>query len=153
MITTRKLGVSGVLLLSFLLSAAQEGAMVVKLTVKHDGQEKPVPDHVTLSFDDHSLQIPVREGKFEVPPQVIGAHEVAFATDIEGEHVRVTGIAGRKFVRASWTLVLAERAYSDDYQWAVPKGADIHSSCILAFDSDEGDGTAVFVPHCRSKSE
>lgn len=153
MITTRKLGILGVLLLSFLLSAAQEGAMVVKLTVKHDGQEKPAPDQITLRFDDHSLQIPIRDGKFEVPPEVISAHKVALVADVGGDHIRVTGISGKKFVRASWTLLLAERAYSDDYQWVVPKGADIHCSCVLAFDSGEGDGTAVFVPRCRSKSE
>ena len=125
--------------------------MVVKLTVKHDGQKKTAPDQVTLSFDGHSLQVPVRQGKFEVPPEVLGARRVAFAADVEGDHIQVTGISGRKFVRSSWTLVLAERTYSNDYQWVVPKGANIHSSCILAFDPDEGDGTAVFVPHCRRK--
>src|SRR5258708_7373568 len=125
MITTHKLEILGVLLLSFLLAAAHEGAMVVKLTVKHDGQEKPAPDHITLSFDDHSLQIPVRDGKFEVPPEVVGAHKVAFAADLGDDHVRVTGISGEKFARESWTLLLAERAYVGDYQWVVPKDADI----------------------------
>ena len=148
MITKRKLGVLGVLLLSFLLSAAQEGTMVVKLTVKHDGQEKPAPDQVTLSFDDHSLQILVREGKFEVPPEVTNAREVTFVADIEGDRIRIAGISGRKFVHEDWTLVLADRDYGEDYQWILQKAkhADIRSSCILEFEpTDEGDGTFVFV--------
>ncbi|MGA2481488.1 MAG: hypothetical protein ABSF92_00010 [Candidatus Acidiferrales bacterium] len=151
--TVHKLGVLGVLLLSFLLSAAQKGAVVVELIVKHDGQEKPAPDHVTLSFDHHSLQIPVREGKFEVPPEVVGAQKVAFAADVEGDHIRVAGISGRKFVRGNWTLLLAQRDYGEEYRWVLPKRTDVRSSCILEFEPDNGEGTFVFVPHCRSKSK
>jgi len=144
------------LLLPFLLSAAQERATVVKLTVKHDGQERPAPDHVTLSFDSHSLQIPVHQGKFEVPPEVVGARKVAFAADVEGDRVRITGIFGRKFLYEDWTLLLAEKDYGQGYQWILQKAkhAEIRSSCILEFEpTDEGEGTAVFVPHCRTKPQ
>ncbi|MGB0035612.1 MAG: hypothetical protein WBP79_09075 [Candidatus Acidiferrales bacterium] len=149
-----KLGVIAVLLLSFFPSAAQDGTTVVKLTVKHDGKESPAPDHITLSFDDHSLQIPVRDGRFEVSPDVTGAQKVTIATDVEGDHIKVSDLSGKMFTQENWTLLLAERKYGEDYQWNVPKGAAIRSSCILVFDSVHTDpGTVAFVRHCRSRQK
>jgi hypothetical protein len=149
-----KLGVFGVLLLLLLPSIAQEGPMVVKLTVKHDGQEKPAPDHVTLSFDKHSVQVSVREGKFEVPTEATGAHRITFATDVGDDHIRVSKLSGKVLAMENWTLLLAERRYDDDHQWAVPKGTNIPASCMLVFDSVHADpGTVVFDPHCRSRRE
>lgn len=152
MMTMSRLGIIGVVLLLFLPSGAQEGAMVVKLAVKHDGQDKPAPDHVTLSFEKHSVQIPVRDGKFEVPPEFVSAQKVTFAANVEGDHIRVSKLSGKLFKKESWTLLLAERCYGEDYQWVIPKGAAIRSSCILVFDSVHTDpGTAVFDAQCRSK--
>jgi len=126
--------------------------MAVKLTVKRDGEERPVPDYVTLSFDKRSERIPVRDGKFEVPSEFATAKKLTFATDLEGDHILISDLYSSKFVHENWTILLAERDYGEDYKWAVPKGADIRSSCILVFDPvHTGDGTFVFVSHCRSK--
>jgi len=58
------------LLLSCLPLRAQDKPAVVKLTVKHDGQKKPAPASVTLRFGNHSVEVAVREDKFEVPPDI-----------------------------------------------------------------------------------
>jgi hypothetical protein len=154
MINISKLGVVGTLLLLLLPSIAQEGPMVVKLTVKHDGQEKPAPGHVTLSFDKHSVQVPVRDGKFEVPSEAAGAHRVTFVADVGDDHIQISKLSGKVLAMENWTLLLAERRYDDDHQWAVPKGTNIPASCMLVFDSVHADpGTVVFDPHCRSRRE
>ena len=152
MIGLIKCGAVGVLILSFLLSAPKEGAMAVNFKVKHNGQEKPVPDHVTLSFDDQSVQIPVRDGKFEVPPEVARAQKITFAVEVEGYQITVHDLSSTKLSQEYWTLLLAERDYGEDFESVVPKGINISSSCILEFESKYTDpGTLVVVSHCRSK--
>ena len=131
--------------------AGRKGPAVVTLTVKHDGQVRPVPDHVTLSFDKLSMQVPVRDGKFEVPPEFASAKKITFAADIEGDHILVSDLYREKFVQADWTILLAERDYGEDYQSEVSKGADVRSSCIIVFEPYGGEDTLVFVTHCRSK--
>jgi len=152
MMKLKKIGVVGALLLLSLPAATQQGPLVVRLTVRHDGKEKPPPDQITISFDGHSAQIPVRDGKFKVPPEFTKANEVIFATDIGGDHILVTNLSGKLFSQEDWTLLLAERRYEQEHQSVIPKGTDIRSSCILVFESQHGDaGAAVFSPHCRSK--
>ncbi len=134
--------------------AGPEGPTLVKLTVKRDGREKPAPNQITLSFNNHAVQMPVRDGKFEVPPEITGALRVTFAADVDGDQIRISELPAKLFSLESWTLLLAERNYPDDYRWAVPKGTDIPASCILVVDSVHADpGTVVLDPHCRTKRE
>ena len=152
--TINKIAVLLVVQLLLLPIAAQEGPMLVKLTVKHDGQEKPAPNQITLSFNNHSVQIPVRDGRFEVPSEITSAQRVTFAADVDGDQIRISKLSAKVFSLENWTLLLAERRYPDDYHWAVPKGTDIPASCMLVFDSVHADpGTVVLDPHCRTKRE
>jgi hypothetical protein len=140
------------LLLSCLPLRAQDKPAVVKLTVKHDGQKKPAPASVTLRFGNHSVEVAVREDKFEVPPDIVKAEKVTFAADVEGDHIEIPGIAGGFFTWEAWTLLLAERRYDRSTQTGIPKGSNIRLSCVLMFDSAQADpGQARFVTPCRSK--
>jgi hypothetical protein len=128
--------------------------MIVKLTVKHNGREKPAPDRVTLSFDNHSVQVPVRDGKFEVPSEAAGAESVTFAADVGKDHIRISKLSGDMLALEHWTLLLADRRYHDYYVSDVPKGTNIRESCVLVLESVHADpGTVVFNPHCRSRRE
>jgi len=136
----------------FVCHRVREGPLVVKLTVKHDGKDEPPPDQVTISFDSHSAQLPVRDGSFEVPPEFVKADEVTFAAEVGGDHIRITNLRGTMFSMEDWTLVLAERRFDEDHRWVIPKGTDVRSSCILEFESQDADpGIEVFDPNCRSK--
>jgi hypothetical protein len=147
-------GAMGILLLSSLPSAAQQRSTTVHLRVMHDGHERPAPDHITLSFGDHSLRIPIREGKFEIPPEFVVAHKVTLATDVDGDRIRLSSITGEDFTQEDWTLLLADRAYDGDYQWAVPKGTNVRASCMMVFDSVHSDpGRVLIEQHCRSKNK
>ncbi len=148
-----RIGAMGMLLVSFLHAAAQQQSRTVHLTVIHDGRPRPAPHQIKLSFGDHSLRIPVREGKFEVPAEFVAARRVTFETDVEDSHIRLTKIAGADFTEENWTLRLAERA-DDDYEWPGPKGANIPASCMLEFDSaNEEPERGHFEEHCRSKKK
>jgi hypothetical protein len=140
------------LLLSSLPLRAQDEPAVVKLTVKHDGQKKAAPASVTLRFGSQSVEVPVRDGKFEAPPEAVKAEKVTFATNVEGDHIEIPGIAGGFLLEEDWTLLLAERRYDESTQSGVPKGANIRRSCVLVFESVHTDpGQSVFVTPCRSK--
>jgi hypothetical protein len=152
MTTLSKLGAIGILLALSLPSVAQQKAAIVNLVVKHNGKEKPTPDHVTLSIDKHSVQIRVRDGRFEVPAEFVSSEKVTFAVDVEGDHILVADLSGTLFTADDWTLLLAERRYDEAYRSVVPKGAVIRRSCILVFESQDMDpGTVVFCSACRTR--
>ena len=133
-------------------SVAQQKAAIVNLVVKHNGKQKPAPDRVTLSFSEHSVQIPVRDGRFEVPPEFVNAQKVTFAVDVEGDHILVSDLSGTLFTADNWTLLLAKRRYDEDYRSAIPKGAVVRRSCILVFESQDTDpGTVLFCSACRTR--
>jgi len=148
----RKLVGIGMLLMLLLPVVAQEKATIISLAVRHDGKEERPPDYVTLSFDRHSATIPVREGRFKIPPEFVSAQKVTFAADIESDRILIPDLPATRFAARDWTLLLAERRYDEGYQWAVPKGAAIRRSCILVFESTDTDpGTFSFYPGCRTK--
>jgi len=132
-------------------AVTQEGPAVVKLCVVKDGKEVPAPTHVMLYFAGQSREIPVVEGKFEVPPEVVKTERTTLATEIEGEQIRISGIHHQKFRSGKWTIIMATRNYTEEFQWVVPKGTKIRESCILEFEPNGGEGTATFVSKCRKK--
>ncbi|MGA7907268.1 MAG: hypothetical protein WCA16_07655 [Candidatus Sulfotelmatobacter sp.] len=97
--------------------------------------------------------MPVRDDKFEAPPEVVAAQSVTVETDVQDSHIRLTKIAGAEFA-GSWTLRLAERADDDYYEWPGPKGATIAASCMLELDNGHEDPARVrFEENCRSKKK
>jgi hypothetical protein len=150
--TNRPLGVLGALLLLSPLLSAQDGAAFLALTVELNGREIPAPDHVKLSYDGQSVQAALREGKFEIPAGAAGAKNLTFEADLDGEHIRIDGIAG-PFVHENWKLILADKSYGDDFEWVLKKSkrVKVGSSCILAFEPTDGDGTFLFVSDCRRR--
>jgi hypothetical protein len=142
----------GMLLLSFLPAAAQQPPAIVNLKVIHNGRVRPAPAEIKVRFGGHSLRIPVREGKFEAPPELVSAQRVTLETDVAGSHIRLIHVNGKDFTQEDWTLRLAERINDDYYDWPGPKGADIPTTCMLEFDSVHSDpGRVLFEQHCRSK--
>ncbi len=143
----------GMLLLSFLQSPAQQQPTTVHITVIHNGHQCPAPAEITASFGGRSLRMPVRDDKFEAPPEVVAAQSVTVETDVQDSHIRLTKIAGAEFA-GSWTLRLAERADDDYYEWPGPKGATIAASCMLELDNGHEDPARVrFEENCRSKKK
>ena len=143
--------VLGAMLLSIPFSIGQEKPAVIRLKVFYDGQESPMPDQITLSIDKQTLTISIKNGRFEVPSQVLTASEVGVSADIDQNHIS-TAIPHESFVEMfSWEISIADKRYGKDVDYIVPKGANIPKSCIIAFIPMNEDGWAMFDPHCRSK--
>jgi hypothetical protein len=139
------------LLLSCPLMAQDEPA-IVKLTVKHNGKIVPPPKQIILGVSgDFHIRMPLKDGIFEVPPEILKKHfkELDFSTVVDGDQIH-TEMLGKDIDMPRWTLVLEDSRFPDDYA-PIPKGAKARSSCIIEYDSDEGDGTYMFAQHCRSK--
>jgi hypothetical protein len=152
MTTLAKIAAAGTLLLPFLqVPAPQPSPASVHLSVIHSGRQRPAPAEITASFDGRSVRIPLRDGEFQVPPEVVAAESVTVETDVENSHIRLTGVHGWAFTCEHWTLRLAERANPDWYFWRGPKRADIPSTCMLGFDSIRLEPPrGLFREHCRS---
>jgi hypothetical protein len=132
-------------------SIAQQKPYVVKLVVMHDRQERPAPDQIIFIFGDRSIPIPIREGRFEVPPELVGSKEFAVSADIGDDHIEVSGLTRMSLIREYWRLYLAEYSYGTEYQWMVPQGAKVYKTCILSFDSLSASGYFIFAEHGRSR--
>jgi hypothetical protein len=145
---------AGALLLALPAWAAQQEPVVVTFKVIHNGRTRPAPKHIRLSLNGHSLEMPIRNGKFQVPPEFLAARKVIFETDVDGSHIRLPDISGSDFTDEEWTLHLAERANNKYYQWPGSKKAYIPSTCMLQFDSvHEEPGRIYFEEHCRDKEK
>lgn len=153
----RRVVAMGTLLLSFFSAfsaAAQHSPTIINLKIIHNGRELPCPAEINVSFGGRSLRIPVREGKFEAPPELVVAQRVTLETDIGSSHIRLVHLNGEDFTQEDWTLRLAERANDDYYDWPGPKAADIPTTCMLEFESIHSDpGRVLFEQHCRSKKK
>jgi hypothetical protein len=143
--------VLGVMLLRISFSMGQDKPVVIRLKVFHDGQEKPVPDQITLHFNKQTLKIPIKKGAFEVSPQFLAETEVGIGVDIDRSHID-TAVPKESFVNVfSWEISIADKQYGKDVEYAVPKGADIRKSCIMVVVPLDRDGWWMFDPRCRSK--
>jgi hypothetical protein len=130
---------------------ATEETVSVMLRMKHNGKVQPPPSQVTFEFDGQSRQLPVRNGLLQLPPEIRAAKSVSISFKLQREQIRIPGINLSKFDGGSWTILLADKSFGDDYRWAIRKGARIRSSCIWFFEPTGAEGTATFVEDCRIK--
>ena len=126
----------------------------VHLKVLHDGRNVAAPTMIKVTFDGHSLRLPVRDGKFEAPTELLAAPKVILETNVADSHIRLVNVTGWDFAYEDWTLRLAEHTDVNYYEWPGPKGADIPSPCMLEFESVHTDpGRGLFEQNCRTKKD
>jgi hypothetical protein len=153
MATRRKLGLTSAFALLATYALAQENSVEIRLTIKYNGKMVPNPDHVTLSSGTHVEKVAIRNGKFGVPSEISRAKTWSLAADIKGDQIELK-LSHSDLAYEDWTLHLANRHYEADYKSAVPKGADVRSSCILVLDSEHIDpGMEMFQTNCRKKRQ
>lgn len=144
--------VAAALLLFSACPWGQAAGAVVTLRVIHDGVERAAPSRVTLGYDHHTLRLNLRNDRFSVPPEVLRAEEVTLSFDVDRDQIRIRGIKKHDFRCKQWRVILADEAYGNDWQSSMLKPADVRSSCVVAFDPEQGDGTFILVPGCRSSA-
>jgi len=121
-------------------SMGQKKPAVIRLKVFHDGQERPAPNRIPLSFDKQTLHIPIKNGAFEIPLQALPASDVNFSADIDRIHITMV-ITPESFADIfSWEISIADKQYGKDFDCAVPAEADIRKSCIVVFLPINRDG-------------
>ena len=149
--TIKYWAVSLLLLLSWPL-AAQDQPAIVKLTVKHNGKIVHSPREIILSVPgDFSIQLPLKEGTFEIPPEILKKNlkVVEFSTVVGRDRIHTT-MLGDHLIVSHWTIVLADKRFSDDYG-PITQGANPRASCIVEYDPTGAEGTEMFAENCRSR--
>src|SRR5579864_3016332 len=97
--------------------AGQDQPLTVNLNVVKNGRSTPGPDEIAIRFNDRSIRIPVRSGKFEVPSEVTRVQKVVVRAKVGSSCISLSDIAGMDFTERDWTLVLADKAYANEYMW------------------------------------
>jgi Gram-negative bacterial TonB protein C-terminal len=121
----------------------------VSLEVHLNGKKISPPKVITLMLGDHTLEIPVQGGIFRVPPEFLQAKSVDFGATIKDSRILVPDIYGGKLADGSLVLVLEDRHFSKEFDYA-DIGSDARSTCVLQFVGGE-PGTVEIATHCRSK--
>jgi TonB family protein len=129
---------------------ARNQPVAINFSVELNGEAIASPGQVALSVNGRPLTLPVQNGQFTVPLDVIRAKSVVFSLSLPQNEISTT-IDGSNFALENWTLRLADHKFTDDFQHAVPKGAKVRSSCFLTFDSKFAEaGSSTFDPQCRT---
>jgi TonB family protein len=129
---------------------ARNQPRTIGLAIELNGEAIPPLPGVSLTFDGRTLNLPVQNGQFTVPIDVVRAKSVEFSFLLPEDQISTT-LDGGDFASESWTLFLADRRFDANFQTGVPKGAKVRFSCFLEFDSKWTDpGTTIFDPHCRT---
>lgn len=129
---------------------ARNKPVTINFSVELNGEAIAPPAQVVLSVDGRPLSLPVQNGQFTVPLDVLRAKSVGFSLSLPLQEISTT-VDGSDFASENWTLRLADKTYGDDFQYAVPKGAKLKFACLLTFDSHYSSaGAFTFDPHCRT---
>ncbi|HEV2491062.1 MAG TPA: energy transducer TonB [Candidatus Acidoferrales bacterium] len=122
----------------------------IHFDVQLNDEPVPPPAAVNLSFNGRSLSLPIQNGQFTVPLDVVRAKSVGFSLSLPLQEISTTA-EGSDFAYENWKLVLADHKFGVDFQSAIPKGAKVRSSCFLTFDSMYAEaGSSKFDSQCRT---
>jgi len=147
-----KFGLAAVFLLLSTCSSGREKTLEIKLTIKHNGQTVTNPAHVTLSAGTHVASVSVIQHKFEIPAEISRAKSWRLSLLIKDSQIEIGNLSPRDLSYENWILHFADRRYSEELAYAIPRGAHIYSSCVLVLDSEHIDpGVVLFQNDCRSK--
>ncbi len=133
--------------------AAKDESVTVALTIRHNGKDQPLPGQVTLEYEGRSEQLRVQNRLLVLPPEIHAAKSVTISFRLHKELIRIPNIVLSKFTGGSWTVVLEDNSFGEEYRWAIPKGARISSSCISLFEPNNSESTFDFVQGCRIKNQ
>lgn len=129
---------------------ARNKPVAINFSVELNGEAIAPPNQIALSVDGRPLNLPVQNGQFTVPLDVVRAKTVGFSLSLPLQEITTT-VDGSAFASENWTLRLADKTYGDDFQYAVPNGTKVKFACLLTFDSHYSTaGSFKFDPHCRA---
>jgi TonB family protein len=129
---------------------ARNQPRTIKFDIQLNGEEIPLPPGISLTFGGRTLNLPIENGLFTVPIEVVRAKSVNLAFSLPEDNIS-TNVDGADFASESWTLYLADKDFGVNLQYGVPKGVKAKTSCFLEFDSKWTDpGTTTFDPQCRT---
>jgi hypothetical protein len=138
------------IILLLTVSFAQQKSHAIKLAAIIDNQEILIPDEVTIISNNHPIILKVENGIINVPSEIAISDKIALVMDLAKDHIQFSDIPRTALQSEFWTLYLAEKRYSEDFQFAVPEGTDISKSCIIAFRSLNHEGFFCTARLCRS---
>jgi hypothetical protein len=146
---------TAILMLAFFSQVSENVPYSVNLKVTLDDKSVPPPPKVTLTLGKRSVQVPVVDGRFEVPRDIELAEkraDVSVSTVVGDDQVRFSIMAG-VLKHEYWTLRLADGRFKDEYQSRIHKGQNSGSVCVLEFRDKDSETSALIAPNCRNKAQ
>lgn len=144
---------TAILMVAFFSQGTQNTPYSVNFKVTLDGKAATSPSKITLTLGKTSLQVPVLDGRFDVPRELALAKkmsDVSVSAVVGDDQVRFSIKAG-VLKHEHWTLRLADGRFEDEYQSLIHKGQDSRSVCVLEFADKDSETSALVAAHCRSK--
>jgi hypothetical protein len=134
-------------------SSAQISELSVGISISLNGVLVPAPEQVTLTVEGHDISVPLNNGRFAVPQRIIQADKTeffGFSMTIPGNHLHID-LPTYAFKSGAWKVILNDRRFPHEYQYAMPKGWKPKSTCVFSFLDLGGESTFLISNNCRSK--
>jgi hypothetical protein len=134
-------------------SSAQVSYPSVELSISLNGVPVPAPGQATLTVEGHDISVPLNNGRFAVPQRIIQADKTeffGFSMTLPGNHLHID-LPTYAFKSGAWKVILNDRRFPHEYQYAMPKGWKPKSTCVFSFLDVGGESTFLIGTNCRVK--
>ena len=126
---------------------AQKKTHDVRLSVVLNGQPARPPAKLLVSNGTRSMTLPARAGHIIVPAEM-ATGSLTIQARIGPDLIKVSGMPPYA-LESSWTIILADESFGEDYDYIIPKGTDVRSMCIVEFEPEDAEGIGMSVANCR----
>jgi hypothetical protein len=125
-----------------------QGPYQVQLHVLLNGRPTSLPTEVFVKSDGRSIILPVVAGNIIVPNEFGTRSNLMIQARIGSDIIRIPNMPSSG-LRTSWTIILADKMFDEEYQYMLPKKADNHSACFVLFEPKDAEDWVLPVPNCR----
>jgi len=129
-------------------SFAQQRAHEVPFRVVNNGEPTRPPVNVIVRNGIRSITLPIEASHIVIPADFATGTTLTIEARVGQDLIKIPGIP-LSALESSWTNILADKSFGDDYRNALPKGTNVRSACLVVFDPVDGDGTVLGVSKCR----
>ena len=110
----------------------------------HNGHKVKVSAVLTIG---QNIRVPLRENIFTIPADAQDAELTIASRRLKAR----TKLSTAELSASEWTLFMEDRSFSQEFEWALPKGIPRRQICVVVGTMEKGHEIARFDPNCRSR--
>jgi hypothetical protein len=143
------------LLPTFCFSQIRDETLAIKknimLVVNINAIYIPSPDEIKITLNNHSVQVPVRNSRFDVPSEIAKTKDKIIIEMCVNDEIIRLAFSNNDFVFEYWKIYLADKAYSENLEFDVKPEVNVPSLCVVLVDNRKLAAITGVFRECRKK--